>query len=228
MTTEEIRAFFARRGDALARHDAAALAAGYAEDCIVESPIAGTLKGRAAVEKVPDLFTTAFSDLVMAGNELLAAEDQAVVTTTFHGTDTGGWLGQAPTGKRVTFFVVFFYTFHNGQIIHERRVYDLHGLMLQLTPGYRIGMQAAQEYRTALDRALMEHELKIAGEIQRALMPRLQRKGIEFEVAAVSVPCRAIGGDFVDYFDLPNEGFGFALGDVTGKVSSTRFSWTAN
>jgi len=217
MTPEEIRAFFARRHEALARHDAAALAAGYAEDCVVESPIAGTVKGRAAVEKVPNLFTTAFPDLAMEGHEVLAVEDRAVVTTTFHGTDTGGWLGQAPTGKRFAFFVVFFYTFHNGQIVHERRVYDLHGLMLQLTPGYQIGMQAAHEYRTALDRALMEHELKIAGEIQQALMPRLQRKGTEFEVAAVSVPCRAIGGDFVDYFDLPNEGFGFALGDVTGK-----------
>src|SRR5262245_57669667 len=128
MSPEEIRAFFARRDEALARHDAAALAAGYAEDCVVESPIAGTVKGRAAVERVPNLFTTAFSDLVVEGHELLAVEDRAVEAATFQGTDTGGWLGQAPTDKRVTFFVVFFYTFRNRQIVHERRVYDLHGL----------------------------------------------------------------------------------------------------
>ena len=69
MTPEEIRAFFARRNEALARHDAAAIAAGYAEDCVVESPIAGTVKGRAAVAKVPDLFTTAFPDLGVEGHE---------------------------------------------------------------------------------------------------------------------------------------------------------------
>jgi sigma-B regulation protein RsbU (phosphoserine phosphatase) len=36
-------------------------------------------------------------------------------------------------------------------------------------------------------------------------------------VAATSVPCRAIGGDFFDYFHLPRGGFGFVLGDVAGK-----------
>src|SRR5439155_21906704 len=38
-----------------------------------------------------------------------------------------------------------------------------------------------------------------------------------FDVAAASVPCRSIGGDFFDYFSLPNAHFGFVLGDVAGK-----------
>jgi sigma-B regulation protein RsbU (phosphoserine phosphatase) len=32
-----------------------------------------------------------------------------------------------------------------------------------------------------------------------------------------SIPCRAIGGDFFEYLDLPDGSFGFALGDVSGK-----------
>ena len=31
------------------------------------------------------------------------------------------------------------------------------------------------------------------------------------------MPCRAIGGDFFDYFDVSGESFGFVLGDVAGK-----------
>ena len=31
------------------------------------------------------------------------------------------------------------------------------------------------------------------------------------------MPCRAIGGDFFDYVDLPSGEFGFAVGDVAGK-----------
>ena len=31
------------------------------------------------------------------------------------------------------------------------------------------------------------------------------------------MPCRSIGGDFFDYVDLPDGGFGFAVGDVAGK-----------
>src|SRR5438034_1136144 len=37
--------------------------------------------------------------------------------------------------------------------------------------------------------------------------------------AAASVPCRAVGGDFYDYIDLPNGNFGFLVGDVAGKGS---------
>ena len=33
------------------------------------------------------------------------------------------------------------------------------------------------------------------------------------------MPCRAVGGDFFDYVDLPNGAFGFILGDVAGKGS---------
>lgn len=63
----------------------------------------------------------------------------------------------------------------------------------------------------------MELELKVAAQIQRALLPEWQRKGARFEVVATSVPCRAIGGDFVDYYEFPNGAFGFALGDIAGK-----------
>jgi sigma-B regulation protein RsbU (phosphoserine phosphatase) len=59
--------------------------------------------------------------------------------------------------------------------------------------------------------------LKIAAGIQQALLPGSRYTGAGFEVAATSVPCRAIGGDFFDYFQLPRGGFAFVLGDVAGK-----------
>jgi len=36
-------------------------------------------------------------------------------------------------------------------------------------------------------------------------------------VAASSRPCRAIGGDFFDYFTLPDGAFAFVVADVAGK-----------
>ena len=57
----------------------------------------------------------------------------------------------------------------------------------------------------------------MAAEIQQALMPQALRQGIGYEVAASSRPCRAIGGDFIDYFNLPDGAFAFVLGDVAGK-----------
>ena len=75
----------------------------------------------------------------------------------------------------------------------------------------------ANVYRATLERARIERELKVAADIQRALLPELARKASGFEVAAASAPCRAIGGDFFDYYDQPTGAFGFCLGDVAGK-----------
>jgi hypothetical protein len=51
MPREEIAAFSARRLNALARHDWAALASDHAESGVAESPWAGTMSGRAAIEQ---------------------------------------------------------------------------------------------------------------------------------------------------------------------------------
>ena len=56
-----------------------------------------------------------------------------------------------------------------------------------------------------------------ASEIQQALLPGRPHAGSYFDAAAETLPCRAIGGDFFDYLDLPDGEFGFILGDVAGK-----------
>jgi serine phosphatase RsbU (regulator of sigma subunit) len=75
----------------------------------------------------------------------------------------------------------------------------------------------AQLYREALEHAHVQRELKIAAEIQHALLPPGHHAGTYFDAAARSMACRAIGGDFFDYFDMVEGAFGFALGDVSGK-----------
>jgi sigma-B regulation protein RsbU (phosphoserine phosphatase) len=49
------------------------------------------------------------------------------------------------------------------------------------------------------------------------LLPAADYKGRGFDVASASLPCRAIGGDFLDCFDLAGGMFGFVVGDVAGK-----------
>src|SRR4030095_3957489 len=58
-----------------------------------------------------------------------------------------------------------------------------------------------------------------AAAIQQALLPVANREGPFFRTAAASVACRAVGGDFYDYVDLPTSQFGFIVGDVAGKGS---------
>src|SRR6185369_16506545 len=70
-----------------------------------------------------------------------------------------------------------------------------------------------------LDKAKYEQELRVAAAIQQSLLPIANREGAFFSTAAASIACRAVGGDFYDYVDLPTEQFGFIVGDVAGKGS---------
>ena len=82
-----------------------------------------------------------------------------------------------------------------------------------------IAIENARLYREALDKAKFEQELKVAAAIQQSLLPTPVRQGPFFATAAASIACRAVGGDFFDYVDLPSGGFGFIVGDVAGKGS---------
>jgi phosphoserine phosphatase RsbU/P len=80
-----------------------------------------------------------------------------------------------------------------------------------------VAIENARLYRETMEKARMEQEMRIAAEIQQALLPKSGRSGVFFKAAAASLPCRSIGGDFYDYVDFSNGALGFALGDVAGK-----------
>ena len=80
-----------------------------------------------------------------------------------------------------------------------------------------VAIDNAQLYRAALEKARLDQEMATAAQIQQALLPAASRAGAFFDAAAEMLACRSIGGDFFEYVDLPGGGFGFALGDVSGK-----------
>jgi sigma-B regulation protein RsbU (phosphoserine phosphatase) len=80
-----------------------------------------------------------------------------------------------------------------------------------------VAIENARLYRERLEKVKLEQEMRIAAAIQQALLPQPAASLGYLEVAAASVPCRSIGGDFFDYFGEPGQSFGFTLGDVAGK-----------
>jgi phosphoserine phosphatase RsbU/P len=80
-----------------------------------------------------------------------------------------------------------------------------------------VAIENARLYRETLEKARIEHELKIAAEIQRALLPEGTHAGPFFDAAGMSVQARSIGGDFFDMQDNSDGSFGFLCGDVAGK-----------
>ncbi len=80
-----------------------------------------------------------------------------------------------------------------------------------------LAIESARLYSEAADKARLDHDLNIAREIQQGLLPRPEYSGPTFDLAATSIACRTIGGDFFDYLDLDDGRFVFSLGDVAGK-----------
>jgi steroid delta-isomerase-like uncharacterized protein len=132
MTREEIMAFFTRREAAWRAHDAAALAADYASDGVVISPTGGVLEGRADIERIYSIWFTAFPDLVFASTDVLVDGNRAVLVATVTGTHAGDFFGLPASGRHLQASFAFLYTLLDGVIVHEHRILDFTGVLIQV------------------------------------------------------------------------------------------------
>src|SRR5688500_7711287 len=80
-----------------------------------------------------------------------------------------------------------------------------------------VAIENARLYRQTVEKARTDQEIRIAAEIQQALLPKGGHDLPFCETAASTVPCRSIGGDFFDWITRPDGSFAFTLGDVAGK-----------
>jgi steroid delta-isomerase-like uncharacterized protein len=133
MTRADVMALFKRRDAAWNRHDAAALAADHAEDAVGESPLQGRLVGRARIHAVYDEWFTAFPDLKWRSDDLVVDGNRAVQFFTMAGTHTTALGGIPATGRKFHIAGAFFATLDDDfKITHDRRVYDVTSLLVQL------------------------------------------------------------------------------------------------
>lgn len=71
--------------------------------------------------------------------------------------------------------------------------------------------------RTTAEKEVLRHELDIAAEIQRSLLPGACPQLERFDVAAESIPAREVGGDFYDFIPLSDGRWGVVIADASGK-----------
>jgi predicted ester cyclase len=74
----------------------------------------------------------AFPDLQIDVEELIVAGDTVVMRAAFRGTDAGGYLGRAPTGRAVDEWVVTIMHFEGDKVVREWIGADKLGLFIQL------------------------------------------------------------------------------------------------
>lgn len=132
MTRDEIAAMFARREEAFEEMDAAALAADYADDAVIESPRIGTHRGPGAAAKAFQDIFHAFADHTRRTEALLIDGNHVAQVLALGGTNLGGMMGFPPSGKHFEVPAVFLYDLRGDQIVRERRIYDFTGMLVQI------------------------------------------------------------------------------------------------
>jgi sigma-B regulation protein RsbU (phosphoserine phosphatase) len=72
-------------------------------------------------------------------------------------------------------------------------------------------------YSEANEKKRLDHDLEIARDIQRILLPDKAPDIPGFEISGVNVPARHVSGDYFDYIKVDEEHLGVAIADVSGK-----------
>ena len=131
LTRDEIVAMFARRQEAFDDLDAAALAADYAEDVVIESPMSGK-HGKADAERYLRAFFDAFMDLKATWEPPVIDGQHVAVIGMCEGTNMGGFMGVPPSSRGFKLQTVMMFELRGRKIVREQRIYDFTGMLVQV------------------------------------------------------------------------------------------------
>jgi serine phosphatase RsbU (regulator of sigma subunit)/predicted ester cyclase len=137
-----------------------------------------------------------------------AAEGDKVITrlTMKRLHDRGEFFGLAPTGMEIRTSAIVIHRVEGGKIAEE---------WSESTGYLEATRQRLEQERIERERA--EQELQVARRIQQASLPSEVPQLEGWQINPYFRPAREVGGDFYEFFELPNGQLGFAVGDATGK-----------
>jgi serine phosphatase RsbU (regulator of sigma subunit)/anti-sigma regulatory factor (Ser/Thr protein kinase) len=93
----------------------------------------------------------------------------------------------------------------------------LDSLAAQAAPALQVAELVRRQATEAASRERIEQELKVAQLIQQNFLPRVLPELDGWQLDAYYKPAREVGGDFYDFFELPDGQIGVVVGDVTDK-----------
>jgi serine phosphatase RsbU (regulator of sigma subunit)/ketosteroid isomerase-like protein len=163
--------------------------------------------GREGVIWAAAQVAAAVSNASVLVEDQVAADDKVVTRFIVHSThDRGELMGVAPSGREMTNRVILFHRIVEGKIAEEWGVGTI---------GSNLRGQLLEQER--LERERVEQDLRVARTIQQASLPKEVPALEGWEINPLYRPAREVGGDFYDFFELPDGHLGIVVGDATGK-----------
>src|SRR5271156_5657842 len=78
-------------------------------------------------------------------------------------------------------------------------------------------LQHAQIYSQLTEKKRLDHDIAVAREIQRILLPSRAPTVEGFNCAALNIPAQQVSGDYFDFIRVDSRRWGVAVADVSGK-----------
>src|SRR5271169_3731950 len=78
-------------------------------------------------------------------------------------------------------------------------------------------LQHAQIYSQLTEKKKLDHDIEVAREIQRILLPSEAPLVEGFNCAALNIPAQQVSGDYFDFIQVDAQRWGIAVADVSGK-----------
>ncbi len=209
MSAEENMALARRFFEARVKGDLDALDEMLAPDYVSHTPLLSIQEpDREGFMRLTAQFTAAVSNPSVLVEDQVATGDKVVTRFVARAThDRGELMGVAPSGKELAFMPVIIQRISEGKIAEEW------GASMGLSELLR-SQRLEQEIR---ERERIEQELKVARRIQQASLPEEVPQLEGWQISPHYQPAREVGGDFYDFFELPNGHLGLVVGDATGK-----------
>ncbi len=90
-------------------------------------------------------------------------------------------------------------------------------LITTITNITAVAIENKRMFRRQIEQERFNHEMTLAGEMQRSLVPDKLPKNDMFEVSAIYKPHFGVGGDYFDCFKYHDDRYMFIVADIAGK-----------
>jgi serine phosphatase RsbU (regulator of sigma subunit)/anti-sigma regulatory factor (Ser/Thr protein kinase) len=204
--SETMRKVIRRRGEASTEPGAGAQR---------QAPLAPSLAARPAVEIAPNDPLIAYLQTAGGAVELeklelespgVEAMKKAGVSLVVPLISGGELVGTLNLGPRLS---------DQQYSTDDKRLLD--SLAAQAAPALQVAQLVRRQATEAASRERIEQELRVAQLIQQNFLPRRLPELDGWQLDAYYKPAREVGGDFYDFFELPDGQIGVVVGDVTDK-----------
>jgi serine phosphatase RsbU (regulator of sigma subunit) len=195
-TEEENKAIFKRYVEEVINQGKLEIADEIFDHYLAHQPNGSVLeRGPEEVKRFIGEFHSAFQDFHCTIEDQIAENDRVMTRWKMRGIHGSEFRGIAPTGEEIEINGIGIFRFSSeGKVVESWDSYDQFSLMRQS----------------------IEQELRMARRIQQAMLPEDMPRLDGWKISHHYQPAKEVGGDFYDFFELPEGRLGMVVGDATG------------